>query len=186
MCMVLMYSQYKLKRGDKAPSFALKGVDGKVHSLEEFKGMPVLVIFMCNHCPYVKPKFPYLVELQEKYKGKLQIIGINPNDAEKYPEDSFEKMKEYAERFGFNFLYLRDETQEVAKAYGAVCTPDPFLLDREHRIAYHGRIDDAHGKPHSEATTSELEEAIEQVLEGKEVSIPSLPSCGCSIKWKTS
>ncbi len=178
--MVLTYSKYKLKRGDDAPNFELKGIDDKVHSLREFEGKPVLIVFMCNHCPYVKPKFNYLNKLQ----SKIQVIGINSNDTEKYPEDSFEKMKEYSKKYGFEFLYLIDETQEVAKSYGAVCTPDPFLLDKKHKIAYHGRLDDAHGKPHEEATTAEIEDAINELYEKGKVSIASLPSCGCNIKFK--
>ena len=185
--MTLTYSSYKkLKKGDSAPDFSLKGIDEKNYSLADFKGKKaVLIIFMCNHCPYVVPKMEYFVELQERYGGSgLQVVGINSNDTENYPEDSFDKMKEYAERYKFNFVYLIDESQEVAKAYGAECTPDPYLLDSEFEVRYHGRFDDDHAKAHSEGKTSEMEEAIKQVLEGKEVTVESLPSCGCNIKWK--
>jgi len=186
--MTLTSSSYrKLQRGDPAPEFSgLKGVDGKGYSLEDFKGSKaLLIIFMCNHCPYVIPKFGYFVELQKKYREQgLQIIGINCNDAESYPQDSFGKMKEYAKENNFNFPYLIDQTQETARSYGAACTPDPFLFDSEFRLAYHGRFDDAHGKSHEEGSTSEMEDAINQVLAGEEVTVESLPSMGCNIKWK--
>ncbi|MEW6722817.1 MAG: thioredoxin family protein [Candidatus Micrarchaeota archaeon] len=184
--MTLTASSYKvLGRGSKAPDFRLKGTDGKEHSLSEFRGRPLLVIFMCNHCPYVQPKMDYFAELQKKYGPEgLVVVGINSNDTEKYPEDGFERMGEYAKRYSFNFPYLIDETQQVAKAYGAECTPDPFLFDSSHSLAYHGRFDDAHGRPHSDGKTSEMEDAIVQVLAGKEVTVQSLPSMGCNIKWK--
>lgn len=186
--MTLTPSSYKkLLRGDSAPQFSgLRGTDGKEYSLSDFSGnKALLIIFMCNHCPYVIPKFGYFVELQERYKEQgLQVVGINCNDAENYPEDSYEKMKEYAEEHKFNFVYLIDESQQSAKDYGAVCTPDPFLFDSEMKLAYHGRFDDAHGKAHDEGTTSEMEDAIKQVLAGEEVTVESLPSIGCNIKWK--
>lgn len=185
--MTLTPSSYKvLHRDSEAPGFKLPGVDGKEHSLEDLKGKrAVLIVFMCNHCPYVQPKFSYLVELQERYREQgLQIVGINANDTSRYPEDSFDRMKEYAERHGFNFPYLLDGDQEVAKAYGAECTPDPFLFDSGFRMKYHGRFDDAHARPHSAGTTSEMEDAIKQVLAGEEVTVESLPSMGCNIKWK--
>jgi len=183
--MTLTYSSYKvLNKGSAAPDFSLKGTDGKNYSLADFKGKKaVLIIFMCNHCPYVVPKFGYFVELQKRYPD-LQVVGINSNDTDNYPEDSFEKMKEYARQHGFSFPYLIDETQEVARAYGAECTPDPFLFDSDLKLRYHGRFDDAHAKAHSEGRTSEMENAVRQVLAGEEVTVESLPSCGCNIKWK--
>lgn len=180
-------SSYKvLGKDSRAPDFRLPGADGKEHSLEEFRGKKaLLVVFMCNHCPYVQPKFGYLVELQNRYGPEgLQIVGINSNDTRNYPEDSFGKMKEYAEKEGFNFPYLLDESQEVARSYGAECTPDPFLFDSELKLKYHGRFDDAHGSPHSEGKTSEMEDAIKQVLAGEEVTVETLPSMGCNIKWR--
>jgi peroxiredoxin len=185
--MTLTPSSYKvLGKGSQAPAFSLPGADGKNYSLEDFKGKKaVLLIFMCNHCPYVVPKMGYFVELQKKYGPEgLQIVAINSNDAENYPEDSPEKMKEYADKYNFNFPYLFDGGQETARGYGAECTPDPFLLDGELKLKYHGRFDDAHGKPHSEGKTSEMEDAIKQVLAGEEVTVESLPSMGCNIKWK--
>jgi peroxiredoxin len=185
--MTLTPSSYKILHKDSAaPDFRLKGADGKEHALSEFKGRKaVLVIFMCNHCPYVQPKMDYFVELQGKYGPMgLQVVGINSNDTQRYPEDGFEKMKEYARKHGFNFPYLLDEKQEVAKAYGAECTPDPFLFDSELKMQYHGRFDDAHGRPHSQGNTAEMEEAIKQLLAGEEVTVQPLPSMGCNIKWK--
>ena len=186
--MVLTPSSYKvLGRGSPAPAFSgLKGTDGKGYSLSDFKGKKaLLVIFMCNHCPYVYPKFDYFVELQEKFKEQgLQVVGINCNDTENYPADDFEHMKSISGENRFNFIYLIDETQDTARDYGAVCTPDPFLFDSELKLAYHGRFDDAHGKSHDEGTTSEMEDAIKQVLSGEKVAVESLPSFGCNIKWK--
>ncbi len=181
--MTLTYSSYrKLGRGADAPQFILPGVDGKKHKLTDFE-KPVLIIFMCNHCPYVVPKFDYFSELADKYP-EIAVIGINSNDAKNYPEDSFEKMREYADKHNFKFTYLFDESQEVAKAYGAECTPDPFLFDKEHKLVYHGRFDDAHGKGHYEGNTSEMEDAIQQMLKADDITVETLPSCGCNIKWK--
>jgi peroxiredoxin len=156
--MVLMQSNYSvLKKNDFAIDFSLKGTDDKIHSLNEIKGSNfTLIVFMCNHCPYVIPKLDELNKLNEK----ITVIGINPNDSEKYPADSFENMK----KLPVNFIYLRDKTQEIAKAYGAVCTPDPFLFDKDLKLIYHGRIDD-----------------IEKALSSD---IKEVPSQGCSIKWK--
>ena len=128
--MVLLESQIKLKTGDIAPDFELMGIDDKMHSLNDYgiiKG--ILIIFMCNHCPYVKAKVDALNELFEKCGKDIAIIGINSNDSTDYPEDSFENMKETAKEKGFEFDYLVDETQEIAKKYGAMCTPDPFLFN---------------------------------------------------------
>ena len=185
--MTYTFSSYKkMQTGDNAPDFNLPGTDGKEHSLKDYKdAKAVLIVFMCNHCPYVVPKIPKLVELDRKYREKgLRIVGINANDAENYPEDSPEQMKTFVKEEGIEFDYLFDESQEVPKEYGAECTPDPFLLDAELKLAYHGRIDDAHGKPHTEAKTNELEQAIEQLLKGEKISVENLPSGGCNIKWK--
>ncbi|MBI5553274.1 MAG: thioredoxin family protein [Candidatus Diapherotrites archaeon] len=185
--MTLMFSSdEKLRTENPAPEFLLPATDGKKYSLKDFGGKKaVAVVFMCNHCPFVQPKFEYFVQLQEKYGPKgFQLIGINSNDTENYPEDSMEKMKGYAKRFRFNFPYLFDETQEVAKAYGATCTPDPFLFDSEFRLAYHGRLDNAHREPHSKATTHEFEDAVQRALDGKPVNGKVNPSQGCNIKWK--
>ena len=181
--MVLTKSGDKLGLGDKAPSFKLSGVDGKEHSLDEFSNKAVLIIFMCNHCPYVIPKLDYIKKLQEDYKDKIVIIGINSNDPSDYPEDSFDNMKKISEEKGFNFLYLFDESQEVAKSYGASCTPDPFLFNEKHELAYHGRINDQM-EPYHEVNEHDMRRAFDCVLAGKDVDFEVSPSIGCSIKWK--
>ncbi len=187
--MSLTASSYKvLNKDSPAPDFELIGVDEKTYSpYSSFNGKKaILIIFMCNHCPYVQPKMDYFVELQNKYEAQgLQIIGINSNDTKKYPDDSFEKMKKWASEKKFNFPYLIDPTQEIAKKYDAQCTPDPYLFDSKLKLQYHGRFDDAHAKNHKEAKTSEMEEAIKQVLSGQKVTVQTLPSMGCNIKWIT-
>ena len=184
--MVLVTSRYDiLKKGESAIDFSLQGVDGKTYSLASFaKAKTLLIIFMCNHCPYVKPKFDYFVELQKKYGPLgLQIVAINSNDPTDYPEDNLEGMKQIAIEKGFNFPYLVDKGQEIAKKYGAICTPDPYLFTEKRLLAYHGRFDDAHKLPHSVAKTSEMEDAIKQVLASEQVTVLTMPSMGCSIKW---
>jgi len=182
--MVLLESQIKLKTGDKAPDFDLMGIDNKRHSLSEFKRYDgLLVIFMCNHCPYVKAKIDAIGELQEKFGSKIAIIGINSNDPKDYPEDSFENMKKVAAEKGLKIQYLVDETQEVAKKYGAICTPDPFLFDKEHKLVFHGRIDNAM-KPDDVATEKTMINNIEKLLAGQKIAKDFDPSIGCSIKWR--
>ena len=183
--MVLLKSLERLKIGDKAPDFKLKGIDGKTYSLNNFKdAKALLIIFMCNHCPYVKPKIQTIKNLQVKYKNKgLIVVGINANESENYPEDSFDGMVKTAKEKNFNFVYLHDETQKVAKSYGASCTPDPFLFDSKKKLVYHGRFDDAL-EPWQTPTTADMDEAIVAVLQGKKPKHEFLYSIGCSIKWK--
>ena len=183
--MVLLKSEVVLKTGDKAPEFNLLGIDDKKHSLPEFKDKPVLlVVFMCNHCPYVQAKVAAMNEIYEKFKGKLAMIGINSNDPTNYPDDSFENMKKFAMEKGIKFTYLVDETQEVAKKYGAVCTPDPFLFDNNRGLVFHGRIDNAM-KPEDTPTDKTMIANIEKLLAGKKLEKDFDPSMGCSIKWKS-
>ncbi|MBS3068424.1 thioredoxin family protein [Candidatus Micrarchaeota archaeon] len=184
--MVLVSSRYDiLKKGEKAVNFSLQGIDGKTYSLASFaKAKALLIIFMCNHCPYVRPKFDYFVELQRRYASQgLQIVGINPNDPTNYPDDNLDGMTQTAREQEFNFPYLVDEKQKIAIKYGAICTPDPYLFNEKRELVYHGRFDDAHKLPHDNAKTSEIEDAIKQVLAGKEVTVETMPSMGCSIKW---
>ncbi|MCX8194931.1 MAG: thioredoxin family protein [Candidatus Micrarchaeota archaeon] len=184
--MVLLQSEEKkLKPGDRAPGFSLIGTDGKRHSLEDYEGArALLVVFTCNHCPYAQAKFGRMNEIAAKYeKFGVKVVGINPNDSSRYPEDSFENMKKVARALGFKFDYLYDETQEVAKKYGAVCTPDPFLFDSEFRLAYHGRLDDALS-PEKKPSKFIMEEAIDAVLAGRKPPYQFLHSQGCSIKWR--
>lgn len=182
--MVLLESQIKLKAGDIAPEFELLGIDDKKHSLNDYtnhKG--ILVIFMCNHCPYVKAKVGALNELYDKFGKEIAIIGINSNDSTDYPEDSFEAMKETAKEKGFGFDYLVDETQEIAKKYGAMCTPDPFLFNDKKELVFHGRIDNAM-KPDDEATEKTMINNMAKLLAGEQIEKSFDPSIGCSIKWK--
>lgn len=181
---VLLESQIKLKTRDHAPDFELLGIDGKKHSLDDYKDFEgLLIIFMCNHCPYVKAKINAINEVYEKFKDKIAVIGINSNDPINYPDDSFENMKKVAKEKGIKFDYLVDETQEIAQKYGAICTPDPFLFDKEKRLIFHGRIDNAM-KPEDTATEKTMINNIEKFLSGEKIKKDFDPSIGCSIKWK--
>ena len=185
--MVQTDSDSDLARGDRAPDFELPGVDGDTHALADFADYgAVLVVFTCNHCPYAQAKFDLLNRIAAEYDD-CAVVGINPNDDAEYPEDSFERMVEYVESGEVAYdAYLRDETAAVAEAYGAVCTPDPFLLRNQGdswTVAYHGRLDDALN-PDDEVTEIYIRDAIDAVLAGEEVDIPDRPSRGCSIKWK--
>lgn len=182
--MVLLKSEVVLKTGDKAPDFNLLGIDDKNHSLSEFRNCPLLIIFMCNHCPYVQAKVGAMNEIYEKNKDRITMIGINSNDPTNYPDDSFENMKKFAKEKNIKFFYLVDGTQEVAKKYGAVCTPDPFLFDKDFRLVFHGRIDSAM-KPEDKATEKTIILNIEKLLAGKKIEKDFDPSMGCSIKWKS-
>lgn len=179
--MVLLESQVKLAKGDAAPAFELPGTDGKNHNLAGYSKEGLLVIFMCNHCPYVKAKLPEILRLHEKFKDRIDVVGINSNDAETYPEDSFEAMKEA----GLPIDYLADISQNTAKDYGATCTPDPFLFDKDHKLVFHGRLDDAMS-PDAEASEKTMETNIETLLAGRQIERDFDPSMGCSIKWKPS
>ncbi|WP_049919976.1 thioredoxin family protein [Halobiforma nitratireducens] len=186
--MALQESDAALAAGDPAPAFELEGTDGKTYTLESFADdEALLLVFTCNHCPYAKAKFDLLNELANEYDD-VSIVGINPNDAEEYPEDSFEKMRALVEDGTIQYdAYLRDESQEVAAAYGAACTPDPFLFEQddenEFRLVYQGRLDDAMD-PDDEATRHHVREAIDAVLAGETVDLEWQPSRGCSIKWR--
>ena len=139
---------------------------------------------MCNHCPYVKAKLEAIKEIHNKFKDKIAVVGINSNDATKYPDDSFDSMKAIAEEKGLKFDYLVDETQEVARRYGATCTPDPFLFDKQRRLVFHGRLDDARS-PDDTATEKTMIKNIERLLSGDAIEKDFDPSIGCSIKWRT-
>lgn len=171
--------------GTPAPDFSLPGTDGKTYSPSNFGNKNVLVvIFMCNHCPYVKAVLRRLINLQNEYAEKsVQLVGINVNDAKKYPEDSLEKMKELAEKKQLPFPYLYDESQESAKAYDAVCTPDIFVYGIERTLKYRGRVDDNWQHP-DEITRHDLKDAIEAILADESVNDDQVSSMGCSIKWK--
>ena len=182
--MALMHSTM-VPLGNPAAGFKLSGVDGKVYSLESFSDKKVLVvIFMCNHCPYVKAVLQRLIGLQEETGSQgVQLVGINSNDAERYPDDSFENMQKITVEKGMNFPYLYDDSQETAKAYEAVCTPDIYVYGLERKLLYRGRIDD-NWEHEEKVVRRNLKEAIDCIVTGKEVPGEHVPSMGCSIKWK--
>ncbi|MCH8549424.1 MAG: thioredoxin family protein [Balneolaceae bacterium] len=176
-----------LELGTKAPAFSLKDVvSGKTYTEKEFRGnRALLVMFICNHCPYVKLIKKALAEYAADYMPKgVGIVAISSNDVENYPDDSPEKMKEDAEAHGYPFPYLYDETQKVAKAYKAACTPDFFLFDDELKLVYRGQFDDSRPGNDTEPTGKDLRSATELTLAGKEVPEDQTPSIGCNIKWK--
>ncbi len=175
----------KLKIGSSAPDFNLPGVDGKNYSLDSFSDKKILiVIFSCNHCPYVQAYEQRIISIQNEFADKsVQIVAINSNEDVNYPEDSFDEMIKRSKEKRYNFPYLRDETQEIAKAYGATHTPEIFLFDEQRKLRYHGKIDDNWKEP-EKVKYNYLRDAIKEVLEGKEVSIPETFSIGCTIKWK--
>lgn len=175
----------KLKIGDPIIPFALPGVDGKVHRTQDYDDKEILVIiFSCNHCPYVQAWEGRMIEIQADYADKgVQLIAINANDDRKYPEDSFEEMVKRAKAKGFNFPYLRDETQEVARAYGAERTPEVFVFDRERKLRYHGAIDDNYENPQA-VKNPYLRNALDALLAGKEPPVAETPPVGCTVKWK--
>jgi len=172
--------------GTPAPGFSLPGVDGKTWSLDDFgDARALLVIFTCNHCPVAKASEDRFVELQRDYADRgVRLVAINPNDATTHPGDSFDAMKARAEEKGFNFPYLRDESQEVARAYDAACTPDNFLFDADRKLVYNGRLDDDWKDP-SSVSSRDLRRAIDAVLDGRPIDFEVVPSIGCSIKWKS-
>ena len=181
--MVLKESTISLKTGDSAPEFNLKGIDDNMHSLNDYSKKGLLVIFMCNHCPYVKAKIDAIKELDGKFKDQISIVGINSNDSVKYPDDDFNSMKTVVKEKCLEIDYLVDETQEIAKKYGAVCTPDPFLFDSDKKLVFHGRIDDAMN-PDARVTEKVMINNIEKFLNGQKIEKDFDPSIGCSIKWK--
>jgi peroxiredoxin len=172
--------------GRKAPDFSLLGIDGKIWTLEECKGEnALLVMFICNHCPYVKAVQERIVrDARDLLAFGINTVAIQPNDPTDYPEDSFENMKAVAERFGFSFPYLFDETQEVAKAYGAVCTPDFFGYNRGLELQYRGRIDASRREAAPEGTHRDLYEAMKLVAETGKGPAEQFIRVGCSIKWR--
>jgi len=173
-----------LKIGDKPIEFTLVGTDGMKHSLNDYSEMHRAVIFSCNHCPYVRAWEDRMVAIQRDYASKgVQLIAINSNDAERYPEDSFENMKARAKEKHFNFPYLRDEDQKVAKLYGAQRTPEVFLFDREPILRYHGAIDDNYDDPNA-VKRHYLRDALDALIGGTKTSVPETQPVGCTIKWK--
>ena len=174
-----------LKLGSKLPDFNLPSTDGKNYSVDSFADKKALiVIFSCNHCPYVIAYEERMKQIQEDYSLKgVAIVAINSNDDKEYPDDSFENMKKRADEKNFNFPYLRDESQEIAKAFDASHTPEIFLFDEKRELAFHGKIDDNWQQP-EKAKSQYLREALDELLEGKKISVPETFTIGCTIKWK--
>ncbi len=182
--MVKTASSQVLTTGSNAPDFTLKGVDGKPHSLRDYSSKTTLVVFICNHCPYVKARIGDLVALQDNFKpSELQVIGINSNDPN-YQDEGFDNMVKFAKTYGVNFPYLLDDSQQVARDYGAVCTPDPFLFDAGRALAFHGRINDAL-EPEAKPRIQVMENNVHKLLKGEKLENDFDPSIGCSIKWKS-
>lgn len=173
-----------LELGTIAPDFDLPDTTGKRVRRDEHKGQPLLVMFICNHCPFVVHIRHELAQLGRDYQGRIGMVGINSNDVEKYPADGPEAMAREVEQAGYLFPYLFDPTQEVAKAYRAACTPDLYLFDSEHRLVYRGRLDGARPGNKVPVTGEDLRAALDAVLAGEAVSDEQLPSMGCNIKWK--
>lgn len=173
-----------LPLGTAAPEFSLPNIDGSTVSLGDYAGKPLLVMFICNHCPFVKHLRSALADFGKEYGGKgLGVVAISSNDVANYPDDSFEKMKEEAADAGYTFAYLYDESQAIAKAYTAACTPDFFLFDGEHDLVYRGQFDDSRPSNGVDITGTDLRAACDAVLAGDEVDPMQKPSIGCNIKW---
>jgi len=172
--------------GWQAPPFNLLSTQKTAVGLSASMGKNgLLVMFICNHCPYVKAVTGRFVKFQEDYLNKgIRLIGISSNDTETYPEDSYPNMIEFAEEKGFNFPYLIDETQETAKKYDAVCTPDIYVYDDKRVLRYRGRLDD-NWQEADKVTAADLRKAVDCILEGREIDFEQVPSMGCSIKWKS-
>jgi peroxiredoxin len=179
--MVLLESE-NLPLGTKAFDFSLPATDGNTYSLNDFADREALVVaFICNHCPYVKAVLDRMVILQNDYFGRVAFVFISSNDARNYPDDDFAHMRDLSLGKGISY-YLYDESQEVAKAYKAQCTPDIYLFDKDRCLAYHGRLDD-NWQDESKVTRQDLKMALERVLSGEGVDFEQFPSMGCSIKW---
>jgi len=175
-----------MQLGESARPFSLSGVDGKTYGLEEFAGKPVLaVIFSCNHCPYVQAYEDRLIRIQRDYGNRgVQLVAINSNDDVHYPEDNLEHMIARAKDRGFNFPYLRDGSQQVARAYGATHTPQLFVFDQDRRLRYTGKIDDNWQRPEA-VTRRYLRDALDALLAQRAPAEPITHAIGCTIKWAT-
>ena len=175
-----------LPLGTVAPDFALPDTQGKIVRLSDFDGAKaLLVMFICNHCPYVKHVADVLAGLCREFQQRgVAVVGINSNDVENYPDDAPDKMKEEVARRGYTFPYLHDATQQVARAYRAACTPDFFLFDAQRRLVYRGQMDSSRPGNDVPVTGADLRAAVEAVLAGREPAGDQKPSLGCNIKWK--
>ena len=175
-----------LPLGTKAPDFSLPNVDGRTLSLDDFKGAKAyLIVFMCNHCPYVIHIAPELARLARDYQKKgVAVVGINSNDIASHPDDSPEKMAREVESRGYTFPYLFDATQTVAHAFHAACTPDIYVFDKDRKLAYRGQLDSSRPDSGVPLTGKDLRAALDAVLAGKPAAEDQKPSIGCNIKWQ--
>jgi len=171
-----------LALGEPCPAFNLPGTDGRTHGPESTEPL-LLVVFLSTECPYVKATQGRINAYARRYAKKVRVLGINANDVDTHAKESLADMKAQATGQGFVFPYVKDAPQQVTRTFGAVCTPDFFLFDGQHRLAYRGRMDDNWGDA-SKVTTRDLEAATEALLAGRPVAGPQVPSRGCSIKWK--
>ena len=174
-----------LPLGTPAPDFQLPDTNGKTVSLSDFQGRPLVVMFLCNHCPYVIHLREGLARFARDYRGRgVGIVGISSNDAAEYPADGPDKMREEARAAGYVFPYLYDESQAVARAFRAACTPDFYVFDQDHRLVYRGQFDDARRGNSLPVTGKDLRAAVEATLSERPVSPDQKASIGCNIKWK--
>jgi peroxiredoxin len=175
-----------LELGTPAPAFSLPDTDGTMVSIDDFAAAPaLLVMFICNHCPFVKHVRAELARLGRDYGARgVAIVAINANDAEQYPDDAPPAMRRERAEAGYTFPYLFDETQQVAAAYRAACTPDFYLFDGDRRLVYRGQLDDSRPGSDVPVTGSDLRAALDKVLDGRPVPAEQKPSLGCNIKWK--
>jgi peroxiredoxin len=175
-----------LPLGTKAPDFSLPNVDGKTVSLAHLKGAKAyLIVFMCNHCPYVIHVAPELAKLAREYQDKgVSVVGINSNDVTSHPDDSPQRMAQEVKSRGYTFPYLFDETQQVAHAYHAACTPDFYVFDKDQKLAYRGQLDSSRPDSGVPLTGNDLRAALDAVLAGKPAAEDQKPSIGCNIKWR--
>lgn len=180
-------SSFQMKPGDTAPDFNLPDPDGVLKSCSELTGANgLLVVFACNHCPFVVHLAAALGDFAREIAAEgVNTVAINSNDVERYPQDGPELMKDFARGQGWDFPYLLDESQEVARAYGAVCTPDFFLFDRDGKLAYAGQFDDSRPRSGQEPHGGDLREAVRRMLDGEAPLARPYPSSGCNIKWKS-
>jgi peroxiredoxin len=175
-----------LPLGTPAPRFSLPDPSGKLFSLDDFKGAPALVVmFICNHCPFVKHVAEELANLGRDYQQHgVAVVAISSNDIAAHPDDAPAKMREEAHRRGYTFPYLFDDTQEVAKAYAAACTPDFYVFDKSQQLVYRGQLDDSRPQSGIPVTGRDLRAALDAILAGKPVAAEQRASLGCNIKWK--
>jgi peroxiredoxin len=176
-----------LELGTLAPDFSLPDTEGRLVKRDDFNGKAgLLVVFMCNHCPYVKHIQHALAKITDEYQKKgLAVVGISSNDVANYPDDSPEKMAAEAKKAGYTFPYLYDDTQNVAKAYKAACTPDLFVFDQDLKLVYRGQFDDSRPGNDVPVTGQDLKAAMDAILAGQPVPATQKPSMGCNIKWKS-